>query len=346
MAAPPRPPAPIVGKVTHHTILISWVEAYERLSTTVKKGDGRIRVVLQEEDKSCQWGNAYTGYAKSHVVEGLEALTKYRFRMCFKNDHGESDWSAPVVVMTTKEPLTGVHLHKAVIHRDIDGIEKVLNTSDVNIDVNDKSGNSPLMVASQKGYLDVVNALIKRGADVNLQDETGKTSLMLACYAGRLNIVEILRENQASYTIKDKNGAIAIHSACDGQNLEVIKYLIDDGADVNARDTTSGWTPLHRCAAIGGNKEVANLLIRKGAVIESKDNDGKTPLMIAVVYGHQGLVELLLHYKADIYATNVYGKSIYEMALSMERQRVIKTIEDHMQLQQVQKYEFVEGEMT
>jgi ankyrin repeat protein len=45
---------------------------------------------------------------------------------------------------------------------------------------------------------------------------------------------------------------------------------------VNAK-AEEGWTPLHD-AARGGHKEIAELLIAKGADLNAKDNDGETPL--------------------------------------------------------------------
>ena len=57
-------------------------------------------------------------------------------------------------------------------------------------------------------------------------------------------------------------------------------------------------------AAVGGNRAVAQLLLRSGASIDAKDKDGKTALMIAVVNGHQDLVELLLEKGADLTVKN------------------------------------------
>ena len=57
-------------------------------------------------------------------------------------------------------------------------------------------------------------------------------------------------------------------------------------------------------AAVNGNADVAKLLIKNDAAIDSCDVDGKTALMIAVINGHQNLVELLLKHEADIKVKN------------------------------------------
>ena len=57
-------------------------------------------------------------------------------------------------------------------------------------------------------------------------------------------------------------------------------------------------------AAVTGNRDVAHTVVRGGANINAKDKDGKTALMIAVVNGHQSLVELLLERDADLTVKN------------------------------------------
>jgi ankyrin repeat protein len=50
---------------------------------------------------------------------------------------------------------------------------------------------------------------------------------------------------------------------------------------VNAKEDASGWNALHY-AAIGGHKEIAELLIAKGADVNAMNGIGKTPLDLAI----------------------------------------------------------------
>ena len=165
----------------------------------------------------------------------------------------------------------------------------------------------------------MVELLIIKGANVNAQNESGKTALMLAAFAGKLNLIKELRNNGASYDITDKSGCGVLHYAVDGANLDAIQWLLMDGADVNAVDSVSGWTPLLRTASVGGNKDVAELLIKFKANVNQLDKDNKSALMIAVINGNQPLVQVLVEYGADINIKNEYGKTAYEMAVSMDR---------------------------
>ena len=54
----------------------------------------------------------------------------------------------------------------------------------------------------------------------------------------------------------------------------------------------SGWTPL-AVAAHRGHKEVAELLIAKGADVNAKDNNGGTPLDVAIQLKRTEIADLL-----------------------------------------------------
>ena len=57
-------------------------------------------------------------------------------------------------------------------------------------------------------------------------------------------------------------------------------------------------------ASVGGNRDVALALLMAGADINAQDRDGKTALMIAIINGHQPLVELLLKRNANMGVKN------------------------------------------
>jgi ankyrin repeat protein len=165
----------------------------------------------------------------------------------------------------------------------------------------------------------MVETLVAHKANVNARNDTGKTALMLAAFAGKLNVIKELRTSGASYDIVDKAGCGVLHYAVDGGNLDALQYLLMDGADVNATDTTSGWTPLLRAASVGGNKDVAELLLKYKANVNQMDKDNKSALMIAVINGNQPLVQVLVEHGADVNLKNEFGKTVYEMACSMDR---------------------------
>lgn len=58
---------------------------------------------------------------------------------------------------------------------------------------------------------------------------------------------------------------------------------------------------------MNGNRSVALTLLVCGAQVNLQDKDGKTALMVAIINGHQELVELLLQKNADITVKNLVG---------------------------------------
>jgi hypothetical protein len=84
-------------------------------------------------------------------------------------------------------------------------------------------------------------------------------------------------------------------------NIEAVKQHLDAGADVNVKDDNWGATPLH-FAARNGHKDVAELLVVKGAAMNTKDDDGRTPLHMVADIGHNGIAEFLIAKGADVNA--------------------------------------------
>ena len=69
----------------------------------------------------------------------------------------------------------------------------------------------------------------------------------------------------------------SVHDAAHSGNIEAVKQHLAAGTDVNAKNDWSEWTPLHRAAEYN-HKEIAELLIAKGADVNPKDENGYTPL--------------------------------------------------------------------
>ena len=114
---------------------------------------------------------------------------------------------------------------------------------------------------------------------------------------------------------KYQDGNYPLHEASERGHKDMAELLLAKGADVNAKNKY-GWTPLHR-AAIWGQKEVAELLISKGADINAKDNNGSTPLHDAAHGGYQ-VSDLLISKGADVNARDIHGNTPLHHARTKE----------------------------
>jgi len=72
---------------------------------------------------------------------------------------------------------------------------------------------------------------------------------------------------------------------------EITELLINKGALINERDRL-GYTPL-LLSLSGGSAEIAELLIEKGADVHAQTKYGKTALALAELAGYSRVVELL-----------------------------------------------------
>jgi len=91
---------------------------------------------------------------------------------------------------------------------------------------------------------------------------------------------------------------IGLHEAALTGNLQAVRQHIEARADLNAKDPSSGSSPLI-IAATFGRTEVARALIAAGADVNQQNNDGSTALLTAVLFCHSEIVEALLAAGAD-----------------------------------------------
>jgi ankyrin repeat protein len=181
--------------------------------------------------------------------------------------------------------------------------------------------NEQLIEAAERGDMPSITTFLAKGANVNSRDKHGWTPLMWATSYDRANAVRLLLEKGADVNSKGKAGETALTQASGFGYTEVMTVLLDSGADVNAQDER-GWSALRHAAAerhtdavnllkargakvtliiaaILGDMEEAQRLIRSGADLDEKDEDGCTPLIEAIRHENVQVVKLLLDRGAD-----------------------------------------------
>jgi uncharacterized membrane protein len=94
-----------------------------------------------------------------------------------------------------------------------------------------------------------------------------------------------------------------------------VRELLEEGADVGARDTSYSNTPLH-WAAYAASVSVAELLIKHGADVNSRNRYGWTPLHYAACGGYRDVVKLLIKSGADVNAREVAACTPLHVAIS------------------------------
>ena len=88
----------------------------------------------------------------------------------------------------------------------------------------------------------IVKLLLQHGAIINMADKYGTTPFMLACKNGHTNIVRLLI-NDVSFDAFDNQGCTAIFHAIENNRADIVKILVDAGVNYKIANK-KGYTPI------------------------------------------------------------------------------------------------------
>jgi ankyrin repeat protein len=175
--------------------------------------------------------------------------------------------------------------------------------------VNEQVGD-PLRWAIMKGHVDVAQFLIQKGAKLDSKELNDQ--LLNAVDQNYLEMAKFLLENKADVNFKGTDGATAVHKAFQAGDFEMVKFLMANGAtlDQNTKDNQL------QLASGNSNLKIVNLLLENGANLESKTDEGDTPLIKAVSNNDKAMVELLLAKGASLETKNAKGNKPLDLAIN------------------------------
>ncbi|EDQ86259.1 uncharacterized protein MONBRDRAFT_11038 [Monosiga brevicollis MX1] len=151
-----------------------------------------------------------------------------------------------------------------------DNVVEMLLKHGADANAKDKDNKTPLYYACRNCHDNVVGMLLKHGADANAKDNDNKTRLHYACDSGHDNLVEMLLKHGADANAKDKDGKAPLHYACGHGYVKVVEILLEHGADAKVKDNDLR-TPLHAACNVFASRKVAQQLLRRGADPDARD---------------------------------------------------------------------------
>lgn len=162
-------------------------------------------------------------------------------------------------------------------------------------DLKDGIGRTPLLWASERGHEAIVKQLLATGnVDVNVEDKYGRSPLNSAITNGHESVVEILLDvHGVRLNCHNMHGTTPLVHAVRNAQDSIIELLLEHGASPDLSDTSSR-TPLWH-AAFAGCINIAGLLLKTPNVNpDHQDAAGFTPLLCAAIRGHVDVARLLI----------------------------------------------------
>jgi ankyrin repeat protein len=218
----------------------------------------------------------------------------------------------------------------AVNARQKDVITLLLeNRADIQVTTN--NGVTPLHNAVDQFNVSqsIVTLLLKSGADVTARTMDGKEALHMSAARGHEAILRLLLDAGANPNAVAKDGTTALQSASLRGNDNMVRLLLDRGADVKAKNA-EGITALH-LAAMENRPNVVGMLLKRGADPKARTTmyynricKGTTPLHLAV--GNCGMVELLIKHGAEMEARNDDGNTVFYCAGSWRKTETVRRL--------------------
>jgi ankyrin repeat protein len=170
-------------------------------------------------------------------------------------------------------------LHEAAQTGNVDALIKALEEPKIKVDQKDPQGLSALMVAAEKGNMEIAKYLVERGARVAAKDDNGETAVMKAAVKGYADLCLFLIHAQCAQRKTTKELGVDSSAALANEKKRIVEAKDDEGI-----------TALMKVAAVG-SLDLFKLLLEQKASPEAKDDYGWTPMFWAALEGKLNILE-------------------------------------------------------
>uniref|UniRef100_A0A8C9WH12 Kinase D interacting substrate 220 n=1 Tax=Scleropages formosus TaxID=113540 RepID=A0A8C9WH12_SCLFO len=221
------------------------------------------------------------------------------------------------------------------------------------VDSRSDTGLTALMLAAEQGSVEIVQELVRRGANVNLDDVDGWTALISAAKEGHVEVVRELLANNANLEHRDMGGWSALMWAAYKGRVEVARLLLEKGANPNITGQLCsvvlqhtqctrnyddavvllscqcqyGTTPLI-WAARKGHIDCVMHLLENGADVDQEGANSMTALIVAVRGGYTEVVKELLKRNPNVNMKDKDGNTALMIAAKEGHTEIVQDLLD------------------
>lgn len=169
-------------------------------------------------------------------------------------------------------------------------------------------GCTALMFAASEGNVELVDFLLKNGADVNAINTRKETALTWSSYKGRTEMVKFLLNNSATIDHQDGCGYTALIWAAEGGHADTVNLLINRNANIELTSIL-GSSAFHKAAEFQRSDAFKALMIQP-ALFDSPSNCGKTPYDLAKEMECSEIMAIIEGYRKSYKEENVLSSTI------------------------------------
>ena len=210
---------------------------------------------------------------------------------------------------------------KAAYFGQLSVVEQIVQHLKFDINkASDRFGRSALHLATSSDHIDIVQSLVKHGADYKLLDYEGRTPLHASVQEPSCHrCLEFLLGLKVDVNSRDQHGLTVWHVAALVGNTHALSVLggyIADGQLQVHQKANDDRTALH-CAAQSSSKEILVFLMDHYSKSAVRDTtlDGFTALHYAVKTKSLGAVQYLIDHESDVHATTKDGSNTLHCAV-------------------------------
>ncbi len=197
-------------------------------------------------------------------------------------------------------------LFDAVIAGDLKAIKQLISDG-IELEMTNEDGLTPLVLAADRGHLDIVKFLIEAGAQLHhISEGNNWTALLLAADKGHIEIAQHLIAS--GFNVKKLGGPASVHAILNDHN-DIASLLLEHG--VNPNFLYDDHIPLVSILADKNETELLKTYIDSGADLNLADNDEKTPVFYAVFGGNLEALILLVNNGANVH--HKFGENQFDL---------------------------------
>ncbi|XP_071094514.1 putative ankyrin repeat protein RF_0381 [Haliotis cracherodii] len=261
---------------------------------------------IEDELKTCVSSNVLcfanfgtTGAFKSDRLQTIASAAQSHLWLILSPD----DLTSMVKAEENKQQfLSQPHtkLLSSTMDGDLCGVKLILLEAQAVINTRGLNRRTPVMLAAGRADKDMFDLLVREGADLSLLDKDRRTILHIACEGGNICIVNyILTKDIIDIDSRDNLlQSTAMKAALTG-NKDVFELLVRKGTDLSFVDSKLN-TILH-LACSGGSIEIVNhVFTEKHVDVNSRNADDCTPILNAATKGHKDVFDLLVNKGANM----------------------------------------------